>query len=73
MNWNQIEGNWKQIKGKVLEKWGKLTDDDLDVVAGRREQLAGKVQERYGIAKEEAEKQVDAFERSATDQWFGKH
>ena len=54
MNWERIEGNWTQLKGKVVEKWGKLSDDDLDVVAGRREQLAGKVQERYGVAKEEA-------------------
>ncbi len=72
MNWDQIQGNWKQVKGRVVEKWGKLTDDDIDVVAGRREQLAGKLQERYGIAKEEAEKQVAEFERNATDQWF-KH
>jgi uncharacterized protein YjbJ (UPF0337 family) len=70
MNWERIEGNWKQLKGKVVEKWGKLTDDDFDVVAGRRDQLAGKVQERYGVAKEEAEKQVAAWERSATDDWF---
>ena len=70
MNWEQIQGNWKQVKGHVVEKWGKLTDDDIDVVAGRREQLAGKIQERYGIAKEEAEKQVAEFERNATDQWF---
>lgn len=72
MNWDRIEGNWKQAKGKIIEKWGKLTDDDLDVVAGRREQLAGKLQERYGMAKEEAEEEVSSFERSATDHWF-KH
>lgn len=72
MNWDQIQGNWKQVKGRVVEKWGKLTDDDIDVVAGRREQLAGKLQERYGIAREEAEKQVAEFERNATDRWF-KH
>ena len=70
MNWERIEGNWTQLQGKVVEKWGKLSDDDLDVVAGRREQLAGKVQERYGVAKEEAEKQSAAWERSATDDWF---
>ena len=70
MNWERIEGSWKQIKGKAIENWGKLTDDDLDVVEGRREQLAGKIQERYGVAKEEAEKQVSAWERSATDDWF---
>jgi uncharacterized protein YjbJ (UPF0337 family) len=70
MNWERIQGNWKQVKGKAVENWGKLTDDDLDVVEGRREQLAGKIQERYGVAKEEAEKQVSAWERSATDDWF---
>jgi uncharacterized protein YjbJ (UPF0337 family) len=70
MNKDTIEGNWKQLKGKVVEQWGKLTDDDIDVVAGRRDQLAGKVQQRYGIAKDEAEKQVAAWERSATDDWF---
>ena len=70
MNWNRIEGNWKQVKGKVQEQWGKLTDDDFDVVGGRREQLAGKIQERYGIAKDEAEKQIATWERGATDRWF---
>jgi len=70
MNWNRIEGNWKQLKGKVLEQWGQLTDDDFDVVGGRREQLAGKIQERYGIAKDEAEKQIAGWERKATDRWF---
>jgi uncharacterized protein YjbJ (UPF0337 family) len=70
MNWDRIEGNWKQLKGKVVEQWGKLTDDDFDVVAGRRAQLAGKVQERYGIAKDEAEQQVAAWERRVTDDWF---
>lgn len=73
MNWDRIEGQWKQVKGKAREQWGKLTDDDLDVVAGRREQLAGKIQERYGVAKDEAERQVAAWERSATDDWFGRH
>lgn len=61
MDWNIIEGNWKQLKGKALENWGKLTDDELDEAAGNREQLIGKIQEKYGIAKDEAEKQVDAF------------
>jgi uncharacterized protein YjbJ (UPF0337 family) len=70
MNWERIEGNWKQLTGKAKENWGKLTDDDFDVVAGRRDQLAGKIQERYGIAKEEAEEQVTSWERSATDDWF---
>lgn len=59
MNWDRIEGNWKQFKGRAREQWGDLTDDDLDVVEGRRQQLAGKIQERYGIAKDEAERQID--------------
>ena len=61
MNWDQFEGNWKQLKGKVREKWGQLTDDDLDVIHGRREQLIGKLQERYGLAKEDAERQLTDF------------
>jgi uncharacterized protein YjbJ (UPF0337 family) len=61
MNWEQIEGSWKQWSGKVKEKWGKLTDDDLTVVAGRRDQLAGILQQRYGFAKEQAEKELDNF------------
>jgi uncharacterized protein YjbJ (UPF0337 family) len=61
MNWDQVEGKWKQLGGKVREKWGKLTDDDLEVIAGTRDQLVGRLQERYGIAKEEAQKQADAF------------
>ncbi len=64
MNWDQVEGKWKQYKGSFKEKWGKLTDSDLDVVAGKRDQLVGKVQERYGIAKEEAQKQVDEYVRT---------
>ena len=63
MNWDQFEGKWKQYSGKVKEKWGKLTDDDLEVVRGRRDQLIGKIQERYGIVRQEAEKQVDEFAR----------
>ena len=61
MNWDRIEGNWKQIKGKAKQQWGKLTDDQLDVIAGNRDQLAGKIQESYGISKDEAEKQLDDF------------
>ena len=64
MNWDQIEGKWMQAKGKVKEKWGQLTDDDLDVVAGKRDQLAGRIQEVYGIGKEEAETQLKDFERT---------
>ena len=62
MNWDRIEGNWKQAKGKVKEQWGKLTDDQLDVIGGRREQLLGVLQESYGIAKDEAERQVRDWE-----------
>jgi uncharacterized protein YjbJ (UPF0337 family) len=72
MNWDRIKGNWKQITGKAREQWGKLTDDDLDVIAGHRDKLAGKIQERYGVAKEEAEKQLAAWERKADEAWFGK-
>ena len=64
MNWDQIEGKWKQFAGKAKEKWGKLTDDDLDVIRGKRDQLVGKIQERYGIAKEVAEHQVEEFTHS---------
>jgi uncharacterized protein YjbJ (UPF0337 family) len=64
MNWEQVEGKWKQYSGNIKEKWGKLTDDDLQQIAGKRDQLAGKLQERYGIAKEAAEKQIDEFSRS---------
>jgi len=64
MNWEQIEGGWKQWSGKVKEKWGKLTDDDLTVVAGRRDQLSGILQRRYGFAKEQAEKELDNFVKS---------
>lgn len=62
MNSDILSGNWKQFKGNMLEQWGKLTDDDFDIVAGRRSQLAGKLQERYGLAKDEAERQIQAFE-----------
>ena len=61
MNWQRVEGNWKQFSGQVKEKWGKLTDDDLTVINGKQEQLVGRIQERYGIAKEEAEKEVSSW------------
>ncbi len=60
----EFEGNWKQVKGKVKEHWGKLTDDDLNVIDGKRDQLEGKIQERYGIQKDIARKEIDA--------WFGR-
>ncbi|HWT55389.1 MAG TPA: CsbD family protein [Rhodocyclaceae bacterium] len=62
MNWSIVEGNWKQFKGKVKTQWGQLTDDQLDVIAGRRDQLVGRLQESYGITKYEAEKQIKRFE-----------
>jgi uncharacterized protein YjbJ (UPF0337 family) len=62
--WLKIEGNWNQFAGKVKQRWGKLTDDDLTVIKGHRQELVGKIQERYGIAKGEAEKQVDAWEKT---------
>ena len=58
MNWDQVEGKWKQMKGAARQKWAKLTDDDLEFIAGNRDQFAGRLQERYGIAKEEAERQL---------------
>jgi uncharacterized protein YjbJ (UPF0337 family) len=70
MDWNRVEGNWRQLKGRAKQQWGKLTDDDLTAAAGRREELAGKVQERYGLAKDTARKQVDEWARSADDTWL---
>ena len=64
MNTDQLKGNWKQIVGKAKEKWGKLTDNDWQVVEGKRDQLVGRIQERYGIAREEAERQVVDFENT---------
>lgn len=72
INWDQIEGNWKQLKGRVQTEWGKLTDDDFDVVAGKREELLGKIQERYGKTKEDAENMIDKWEKSADDSWLSK-
>jgi uncharacterized protein YjbJ (UPF0337 family) len=62
MNQDRMRGQWKQVKGKLKEQWGRLTDDDLDVIAGKRQQLLGRIQERHGIAKEEAQRQVRDFE-----------
>ena len=59
MNWDTIEGNWKQLKGKVREEWGKFTDDDYDKIAGRRDQFVGKLQERYGYTRDDAERRAD--------------
>jgi len=64
MNWDHVQGKWKQIKGSAKTRWGKLTDDDLDVIAGQRDQLVGRIQERYGIAKEDAQRQVEEWNRT---------
>ena len=63
MNSDIVEGNWKQLKGKVREKWGKLTDSDFEQIAGKKDQLVGRIQERYGITKDEAQKQADEWMR----------
>jgi uncharacterized protein YjbJ (UPF0337 family) len=67
MDWNRVEGNWKQFKGNVKEQWGKLTDDDLDEIAGKRDQLEGKIQERYGIEKDRVRREVDEW--SSRQNW----
>ena len=63
MNWDRIEGNWVEFKGKVRTRWGKLTNDDLDVIAGKRDQLLGVLQNRYGVARDELEHEVKEFEK----------
>ena len=63
MNWDTAKGDWKQLSGKIKEKWGKLTDDDLTMINGQREQLEGRLQERYGYAKEQAKKEVDTWSK----------
>lgn len=73
MNKDQIEGNWTQFKGKVKEQWGKLTDDDLDIIAGKRDQLLGRIQERHGLAKEEAEKQLESFQERNPTGFFERY
>jgi uncharacterized protein YjbJ (UPF0337 family) len=67
MNQDRLEGRWKQLKGKVKEQWGKLTDDDLDVIAGRRDQLLGRIQQRHGLARQDADRQVKQWEDSHPD------
>jgi uncharacterized protein YjbJ (UPF0337 family) len=64
MNWDRVQGNWKQFKGQVQEKWGKLTDDQFAAINGRREILAGKIQEAYGIGRDEAERQIQDLANS---------
>lgn len=67
MNWDRIEGNWKQFKGNALQQWGKLTDDQLDVIAGKRDLLLGKIQETYGISRDETEKQLTEWQKCVQD------
>jgi uncharacterized protein YjbJ (UPF0337 family) len=67
MNWDIVQGNWKQFKGTVKARWGNLTDDELDIIAGRRDVLAGRIQEAYGITKDEAEGQLKHFEAQNKD------
>ena len=66
MNWDQIEGNWVKAKGKLREQWGKLTDDDITRINGKREALAGRLQVRYGYAKEQAEREIDDWMKRAS-------
>jgi uncharacterized protein YjbJ (UPF0337 family) len=72
MNWDQVEGKWKQLRGSAKQQWGKLTDDDLEQVAGMRDQLVGKLQERYGIAREEAQKKADEWIKAQDIQGAGQ-
>lgn len=67
MNWDRIEGNWKQFKGNALQQWGKLTDDQLDEIAGKRDVLLGKIQETYGLSRDETEKQVTDWQKRVQD------
>ncbi|MBE0627146.1 MAG: CsbD family protein [Burkholderiales bacterium] len=67
MNWDRIEGNWKQVKGKVKEQWGRLTDDQLEVIAGKRDSLVGSIQESYGLSKDETEKQIVNWQKRMKD------
>ena len=67
MNNDRIRGQWKQAMGKIREQWGRLTEDDIDVIAGKRDQLLGRIQERHGIARDEAQRQVESFERHNPD------
>jgi len=68
MKWDRIEGNWKQLKGELKTQWGKLTDDEFDVIAGKRDKLVGKIQEKYGCTRDEADAQVRGFEDSYRDE-----
>jgi uncharacterized protein YjbJ (UPF0337 family) len=67
MNWDRVEGNWKQVMGKAREEWGKLSNDDIEVVGGRRDQLVGRIQERYGITRDIAQQQADEWASALKD------
>lgn len=67
MNWDQLEGKWKQFTGSARERWGKLTDDDLDTIGGKKDKLIGRLQERYGIAREQADREADEWSRQLAD------
>ncbi len=67
MNWDVIEGKWKSIKGQLRTKWGKLTDDDAEVIGGKKDRLVGKLQERYGMKKDQAEREVDNWTNTLKD------
>jgi uncharacterized protein YjbJ (UPF0337 family) len=68
MNWDTIEGNWKQMMGHAREKWGKLTDSDFETLSGKRDQLVGRIQERYGVARDEAQKQADEWAKALKEE-----
>jgi uncharacterized protein YjbJ (UPF0337 family) len=66
MNWDRVEGNWKTFKGQVKQQWGKLTDDDLDVINGKREELLGRIQNAYGMSRDDADRQIREWEKNQT-------
>jgi uncharacterized protein YjbJ (UPF0337 family) len=72
MNWDQIQGKWKQMKGSFRQEWGNLTDNDLEMIAGSRDKLVGKLQERYGFVKEEAQKRADEFAKNLKEQGYSQ-
>ena len=71
MNWDRVEGNWKQLKGKVRQQWGRITDDQIDTIGGKREELTGRIQESYGISRDDAERQIRDWESTLRDDDFG--
>jgi uncharacterized protein YjbJ (UPF0337 family) len=74
MNWDEVQGKWTQLKGSVIQQFGKLTNDDVEMIAGQRDKLVGKLQERYGYAREEAQKRADEWMRAVpAQQTYGQH